>query len=467
MKLIFNPHPYQQYAGEHLRKHTHAALFLDMGLGKTVITLTELQRLKDAGNLGKTLIIAPKRVTEHTWTDEAAKWAHLAGLRISVVAGAEKARKQALSAKADVFCISRDNVAWLTAYLSGAWPFEVVVIDELSSFKNQDSKRFKALTLVLPYAKRVWGLTGTPAPNGLLDLWAQIYLLDRGERLGKTLTQYRETYFNAFHKPGMPVASYRIKSEQDPLFGKDIHEKMIHSQIADICISMKARDWLDMPERLDIVTHVHLPKSVIDQYNDFEYHKVMELLESGETITGANAAAMFNKLLQFANGAIYDENRDVQTIHDYKLEALGERLEAANGKPVLVLYAYQHDVTRIKSYLKEFKPQDMQGKDVIQRWNDGKIPVLLGHPASMGHGLNMQRGGNLLEHFGNTPSLELYQQVIARLDRQGQTERVRNNRLITLGTVDERVLQIQEDKAATQNSLIDAVKAIINKHVKH
>lgn len=463
--MIYTPHVYQQHAEQHVLEHPASGLLMQMGLGKTVVTLTAVNRLLyENFEISKVLIIAPKRVAEHTWTTEAAKWDHLKHLRISKVIGSEIERKKALKVKADVFVINRENVAWLVSYLAGAWPFDMVVVDELSSFKSAKSIRFKALRQVRPRMKRIVGLTGTPAPNGLLDLWPQMYLLDQGERLGKTLTGYRERYFKPGRRNGYVVYDYE-QNRGDELLGEDIYEKEIYDKISDICISMKTEDWLELPKRIDLTTEIVLPAKTLEQYLEFEKHMVLELSEE-EEITALNAAGLTNKLLQFANGAVYDGGGGYYEVHNDKIEALAERIEAANGHPVLCFYQFKSDVERIQKHLKSFKPYQLHSSGDIDAWNKKRIPFLLAHAASAGHGLNMQQGGNLMEWFGAPWSLELYEQAIARLDRQGQTKAVINNRLAVRGTMDYDVLAALSGKAQGQDALMNAVRAIVSKYRK-
>lgn len=463
-----NLHEYQKHAVKHILDHPEAGLFLGLGLGKTVSTLTAIANLLDSFEVSKVLIIAPKRVAEHTWAEEIAKWEHTKHLTLTKILGTAKNRKEALKTKADLYVINRENVPWLVTHLGGAWPFDTVVIDELSSFKSAKSQRFKALRAVRPKIARIVGLTGTPAPNGLLDLWPQMYLLDRGERLGKSLTKYRDTYFNPGRRNGYVVYDYKQKKDETGLLGDDVYEKEIYDKIGDICISMKARDYLELPERMDVTRKVHLPAQLKEQYDEFEKTQVLNYVDAlgDKTISAQNAAGLVNKLLQFANGAVYDGTGGYYEIHNEKIEALAETLEAANGKPVLVLYSFQSDVERIKKHLKAFKPHKLSSNADIEDWNAGKINVLLGHPASMGHGLNLQFGGHLMAHFGLNWSLELYLQAIGRLDRQGQKESVINTRLICPGTYDPNVLDALDRKDAKQNNLLDGVKALIGKYKK-
>lgn len=469
-----NLHNYQKACVEHIIAHPFCGVFLDMGLGKTVSTLTAINYLmNDYCEINSVLVIAPKRVAESVWQEEAEKWAHLRHLRFSKIIGTQKQRIAAvMETKADVYIISRDNVAWLCAlYGGGKLPFDMVVIDELSSFKSYKSVRFKALRGARPYLKRLVGLTGTPAPNGLIDLWPQIYLMDRGDRLEKTISRYREKYFRPGQTNGHVVYSYNLMSDS---------EQLIHKRIEDICISMKADDYLEMPMRTDNYIKLRMPDDIKKQYDDFEKNKVLDLFKPEQEylenvdkwvdkpveINAVNAAALSNKLLQFANGAVYDENHKVFPIHDIKLEALKEIIEDANGQSVLVAWTFQFDRDRIMDYLKKYKPRELKTNKDIEDWNAGKIQVMLAHPASAGHGLNLQAGGNIIVWFGQTWSLELYQQFNARLYRQGQQKGVIVHHLIIKGTHDEDVIQAIKAKDKKQNALMDSIKAKINKYKK-
>lgn len=456
--MKYNPWPYQQHATQHLMDHPCAGLFLDMGLGKTVSTLTAIVQLMQQRKVFKVLVIAPKRVAEDTWSTEAGKWDHTQHLSISKVLGSAKERKEALRRKADIYVVNRENVPWLIAEYQGAFPFDMLVIDELSSFKNGQSKRFKALRMVRPKVSRVVGLTGTPTPNGLVDLWPQMYLLDMGERLGKTLTGYRDRYFTPAKKNGHVVYSYKFKAADD-LLGADYYEKEIYDKIGDICISMKAADYLNLPERVDVQVAVRLEPEALKQYKQFERDQVLQLAEAGE-ISAANAAALTTKLLQYGNGAIYDDDKNWHEVHGAKLDALDEIVDTAQG-PVLIFYQFKHDLERIKSRLKGYQPRELNTSADIADWNAGKVPVLLAHPASAGHGLNLQAGGNIIVWFGLPWSLELFQQANARLHRQGQQHGVIIHMLITEGTMDPDVLQALTNKSKTQDALLAAVKARI------
>lgn len=460
-----NLHNYQKACIEHIINTTHCGVFLEMGLGKTVSTLTAINALMyDYCEINSVLIIAPKRVAESVWQEEAEKWDHLKHLRFSKIIGPQNQRVEAIKAKADIYIISRDNVAWLCALYGGSKiPFEMIVVDELSSFKSYKSIRFKSLKATQPYFKRFVGLTGTPAPNGLIDLWSQIYLMDRGKRLEKTVSAYRSKYFRPGKINGNVVFSYDLL---------DGSESLIHKRIEDICISMKAQDFLDMPYRTDNFIELDMPPEIKKQYEEFEKEKVIELIKHSEEgtegveINAVNAGALSNKLLQFANGALYDENRNVHEVHKIKLEALREIIEDANGKPVLVAWTYQHDRDRITEYLKAFKPRELKKPQDIIDWNNKKVQVMLAHPASAGHGLNLQAGGSIIIWFGQTWSLELYQQFNARLYRQGQQEHVIIHHLITKGSHDEDVISALHSKDKKQNQLMDSIKAKVDKYKK-
>lgn len=446
MKYV--PHNYQEEAKNFIINNPAAGVFMDMGMGKSVVTLTAIDELmNDYLEINKVLVIAPKRVAEDTWSREIAKWDHTQYLKISKILGSEKQRLEALRTKADIYVINRENVEWLVKQLGLKWDFDMVVIDELSSFKNHQSKRFKALRKVRPFVKRIVGLTGTPAPNGYLDLWAEVYLLDRGERLEKTITAYRSKYFNTLVRPGFQL--YTLK---------DGARELINNQIKDICISMKAKDYLKLKDPLLINVPVVLDQKEMDKYRAMEKEALLEI--EGKEITAINAATVTNKLLQLANGAVYDEKKEVVEIHDKKLERLQELIEEANGNPVLVFYSFIHDKDRIKTYLKDEVRELDTAKD-IKDWNDKKIKVLLAHPASAGHGLNLQDGGNIIIWFGLPWSLELYQQANARLNRQGQCDGVIIHHLIAEGTIDEDVLKTLQGKNQRQEELLEALKVRI------
>lgn len=450
-----NLHKYQKVCVEHIISHPFCGVFLDMGLGKTISTLTAIEELKyDYCEIDTVLIIAPKRVAETVWEEEAKKWDHTKHLTFSKIIGTERQRLAALKVKADVHIISRDNIAWLCSLYAAKLPYDMLVIDELSSFKAHQTQRFKSLRLARPWFKRVVGLTGTPAPNGLINLWSQMYLIDRGERLEKTITAYRSRYFRPGASNGYVVYSYKLLSDS---------ERLIQERIKDICISMRAEDYLEMPERIDNFVRVTMPDKLMDAYKKFEQENVItlanEIEEGTTTVNAVNAAALSNKLLQFANGAMYDENKNVVPIHDLKLEALKEIIEAADGKPVLVAWTYQFDRDRIKNYFRSMAPRELKTAEDINDWNAGKVRLMLAHPASAGHGINLQAGGNIIVWYGLTWSLELYQQFNARLYRQGQKQRTIIHHIVNTGTHDEDVVRALKSKDKTQNNLMNSIKA--------
>lgn len=448
--MKFKPYPYQDFAINHIMNNDASGLFLDMGMGKTISTLTALDSLLWLGEVNKVLVIAPLRVAEDTWSTEVDKWDHLSHLKVSKILGKEKDRIMAISRQADIYVINRENVEWLVELLFNKWPFDMVVIDELSSFKSAKSKRFRALKKVRPYFKRIVGLTGTPAPNSLIDLWPQVYLLDGGQRLGKTITGFKQQYFIPDKMNGHIVYSYKLR---------DGAEEAIHNKISDLCISMMAKDYLDIPARIDNIININLSTKAKDMYRALEKDLVVALEEND--IVASNAAVLANKLLQITNGAIYAEDKSIIEVHDEKIKALLDIIESANGKPVLVFYNFKHDCSRILAQLtkSKLKAVVLDGSNDIKKWNDGKIPILLTHPASAGHGLNLQYGGNIIVWFGLTWSLELYQQANARLHRQGQTETVIIHHLIAKGTVDEDVMKALANKEVNQSILLEAVKA--------
>lgn len=450
--MIYQPHPYQEYATNRILEQEAVGLFLDLGLGKTVATLTAIdQLLYDYFEVSKVLVIAPLRVAQKTWPDEVRKWDHLKHLRISKVLGSEKQRMAALRAEADIWIINRENVEWLVDLYGKDWPFDMVVIDELSSFKSSKAKRFRALRKVRPMIKRIVGLTGTPAPNGLIDLWPQVYLLDQGERLGKTVTGYRSRYFEPGKRNRTVIFTW------DPKPGA---EEAIYSKLEDLCVSMSAEDWLQMPERIDREVKVQIPEAARAKYDQLERDLLLPF--AGGDITADTMAILSNKLLQMANGAVYDENGATREIHQAKIEALDDILEAANGQPVLVFYNYQHDRDRLLKHIPAARVLDTE--DDIEKWNQGKIPVMLAHPASAGHGLNLQAGGNIIVWFGLTWSLELYQQANARLYRQGQDKSVIIHHLVAEETIDGDVMAALAGKDVSQKALLEAVKARIEKY---
>ena len=446
--MIYKPHNYQTYATEFILEHSQAAVFLDMGLGKSVITLTAIQELcLNRFEVKKALVIGPLRVARDTWPAELEKWDHLKGLTYSVVVGTAAERRAALKKKAHIYSINRENIPWLIDESGYPFDFDMVVIDELSSFKSYQAKRFRSLLRVRPKIKRIVGLTGTPSSNGLMDLWAEFRILDLGERLGRFITHYRNTYFQPDKRNGMVIYSYK------PLPGA---ENAIYSKISDITISMKAVDHLDMPECIMNNVRVSLSKEEKAKYDTLRKDLILSIGEN--EIDAANAAALSNKLSQMANGAIYRGDREFIEIHDHKLDMLEDLIEAANGKPVLVSYWFKHDLERIR---RRFKVREIKTSKDILDWNAGKIPVAVIHPASAGHGLNLQAGGSTLIWFGLTWSLELYQQTNARLWRQGQKETVVIHHIITEGTIDELILRAINKKEKTQNDLIDAVRVTL------
>lgn len=445
--MKYKPHNYQQFATDFILNQSICCLMLDMGLGKTVITLTALWQLAlDSFDVSRVLVIAPKRVAEDTWPKELAKWEHLTGLTSSLVLGSAAERKAALQRKAFLYIINRENVAWLVK--NHYWDFDMVVIDELSSFKSNKAERFKAMKKVRPMITRIVGLTGTPAPNTLLDLWPQMYLMDMGQRLGRFIGGFRDRFFLPDKRNREIIYSYKPREGA---------EDAIHALISDICISMKAADYLDMPERIDNRIEVSMSPKERKLYDDFQKDMVLSI--GDEELDAVNAAALSNKLLQMANGAVYGEDKKVIPIHDRKLDALEDLVEAANGKPLLVAYWYKHDLQRIKARFKNARCIDT-AKD-IDDWNAGKIPLALIHPASAGHGLNLQDGGCTIVWFGLTWSLELYQQLNARLWRQGQKHTVVIHHIVTKGTHDEDVMRTLENKDTRQSALIEAVRARI------
>lgn len=450
--MKYEPFSYQDYATKWIIEHEKSALFLEMGMGKSVATLTAILELKyDRFEIYKVLVISPLRVAQTTWPDEINKWDHLSPLTISKILGSEKKRIEGLGKSADIYIINRENVTWLVEWLGGDWPFDMVVVDELSSFKSSKAKRFRSLKKVRPLIKRMVGLTGTPAPNGLVDLWPQIYLIDGGERLGRTLTGYRERYFLPDKRNQMVIYTWKLKQGA---------EEVIFEKLSDICVSMKAIDYLDLPDRIDNMISIEMPPKAREQYDTLEKELILSVVDSD--VLAGSAAVLANKLLQVANGAVYDEDKKVKHIHNEKLNVLDELIEAASGKPVLVFYGYQHDRDRILYHLKIQHPRLLQSEKDIDEWNKGKIKVLLAHPASAGHGLNLQTGGNIIIWFGLTWSLELYQQANARLHRQGQNETVIIHHIIAKDSIDERVIEALKSKDVSQSALINAVRIRLN-----
>lgn len=453
-------HNYQIQSKQHIIETSHCGLMLEMGLGKTVSTLTAIEYLiyQDL-DVNAVLVIAPKRVAESVWDAEIEKWKHLSGLSVSKIIGTPKQRRIALGRKADVYLIGRDNVVWLEDQLKNKFaPFDMLVVDESSSFKSPKSKRFKSLRRLQPRFRRVVLLTGTPAPNGLIDMWSQIWLLDRGQRLGRTLTKYRDEYFSPGMRNGAIIYNYNLKRGAD---------KLIHNKIDDICISMKTKDYLELKGVVNNVVKVKFTDQLQERYDDFEQELILDSLESDEDISAMNAAALGNKLQQFANGAVYNEDgKSYQIIHDLKLDVTEELIEAANGQPVLIAYTYRHDLDRLMKRLEKYKPVKLESDQDIRDWNAGKINIMIMHPASGGHGLNLQDGGNNIIWFGQNWSLELYQQLNARLNRQGQQNVVVINRIVMDKSIDQDIVKALESKDRTQDSLMKAIKARISLYLK-
>nr|DAW61696.1 MAG TPA: Chromatin remodeling complex ATPase [Caudoviricetes sp.] len=450
--MKYNPHDYQRYAAEFIIAHPVAALLLDMGLGKTSITLTAINDLLfDSFEVHKVLVVAPLRVARDTWSAEIEKWEHLKNLRYSVVVGTAQERISALHVPADIYIINRENIQWLVEESGLPFDFDMAVIDELSSFKNHLSKRFRAFMKVRPKLKRIVGLTGTPAGNGLMDLFAEFKLLDMGERLGRFIGQYRNAYFQPDKRNGMVIYSYKPLPDS---------EQRIYDKISDITISMKATDHLTMPELVSTEYAVQLSDKEREKYDRLK--KDLVLSTEDNEVTAANAASLSNKLSQMANGAVYSDDESIIEIHDRKLDALEDIIESMNGKPLLVAYWFKHDLERLR---KRFEIREIKTSRDITDWNSGKISVALIHPASAGHGLNLQSGGSALVWFGLTWSLELYQQTNARLWRQGQTaDTVVIQHIIAKSTIDEQIMNALKAKDTTQAALIAAVKADLEVH---
>ena len=442
--MEFVPHDYQKRAIKIVIDQKRVGLFLDLGLGKTVITLTAIKTLLDEFEIVKALVIAPKRVAEDTWTREHEKWSHLSNIRISKVLGNQKQRVEALGEDADIYVIGRDNVKWLVNFYGPKFPFDTVVIDELSSFKNPQSERFKALRKVMPKVERVIGLTGTPSPNGLMDLWAQVYLLDQGARLGRTIGSYRAQFFRPAARNGYVVYKWA------PVKGA---KKEIEGRLKDICVSMMAGDYLKLPKRIDNEIPVMLSEADMAAYRTMEEQQLLRI--GNDTAVALSAAAVMTKLLQIANGAVYSDDGKVMAVHSYKADALAEIVDTTDS-PVLVFYSFRHDVEAIKKAIP--KARELADSGDIAAWNHGEIPVMLAHPASVGYGLNLQEGGHTVVWYGLTWSLELYQQANARLYRQGQTKPVIIHHLIAKGTVDEQVMRALKSKDTSQAALLAALK---------
>ena len=449
-----NLHDYQVKAVDFVKNHPSAGLFIEMGCGKSIITLTAISDLMDDCEASKVLVVAPLKVAQTTWTDEVEKWEHLSHLKVSRILGNEKQRIEALRTKADIYVIGRDSFVWLVKYCNSRLPFDMLVIDELTSFKSSKSLRFKAMRRVRSQFNRIVGLTGTPAPNGYLDLWAQVFCLDGGQRLGFYKTRYTAMYFVTV----MSAQHFPLSCKLAPGAKEAIEKK-----ISDICLSMKAADYITLPPVSYIKTKVELPPHIMRQYKVFAKEQIMSV--GKDNITAANAAVMVGKLSQFANGAIYHDDdapvgkRWETEIHSEKLTALAELVEQAKS-PVLVFYQFKHDASRIQAALKGMKVEVYEDENTLRRWNDGKIDVLLAHPASTAYGLNMQKGGHIIVWFGTGFNAELYSQANARLYRQGQQEHVFIYQLVVAGTVDERALQAVEGKIKTQDALLNAIKEL-------
>lgn len=451
MVITFQPHSYQKHAIDKVIENEKYGLFLDMGLGKTVSTLTAFSELQLL-DTEKMLVIAPLNVAKDTWADEIDKWEHLKHLRVSKILGTPKQRIAALRQNADIYITNKENTKWLCEQYKKDWPFDMVVIDELSTFKNPSSQRFKAIKKKLPLVKRFVGLTGTPSPNSLLDLWAQVYLIDRGERLETAFSRYRERYFRATHQVSDHVYNWELREGS---------EDLIYKQIEDIALSMKASDYLDMPERIDTKQVITLSNKERKLYDELEKYYILED-ETDGTVVAQSGASLSQKLLQLSNGAVYTDDEEVRHIHDRKLDKLEEIIEEAQGQPILLFYNFRHDRDRI---LERFDDViTLEDSNYKAKWNSGKAKILLAHPASAGHGLNLQQGGHIIVWFGLTWSLELYQQANARLYRQGQEHTTIIHHIMTENTIDQRVYQALQNKELTQDELMKAIKARIDKY---
>ena len=444
------PYYYQAFAENFILNNAAAGLLLDMGMGKTAISLTAADKLLfDYFAVRKVLVIAPLKPARETWPPEAKKWDHLRHLRFSLILGSKKERIAACSKEADIYIINREQVVWLVDYYKSAWPFDMVIIDELSSFKSSKAQRFRALKKVRKYITRIVGLTGTPSPNGLLDLWPEMYLLDEGKALGKTLTSYRETYFVPDKRNATTIFSWKPK---------DGAEDAIYERLDGLCISMKSSDYLKLPDRLMLRREFELSEKAAELYRTLERDTLLPFADGD--IDAPTAAILTNKLLQVAGGAAYDENGNVKILHEDKLEALDQLIEEANGQPVLVFYAFRHELERILARYTE--AVDIKEKDAVTRWNQGEVPILLAHPASAGHGLNLQEGGHIAIWYSLPTSLELYQQANKRLHRPGQKSTVLIHHILMKGTYDYRVLDnILAPKEVRQNACLEALKARI------
>lgn len=452
--MQYNPHTYQTRLKDFIIDHRYAFLTVDMGLGKTVTTLTAVRELlEDYLEAERVLVIAPKSVAENTWTSECAKWDHLAHLRVSVVMGDERKRIKALTTPADIYVINRDNVQWLTQHLGNGWDFDTVIIDESSSFKNPQARRFKALRKVRPLIRRMILLTGTPSPNGHMDLWAQMWLLDMGQRLGRTLTSFRTKYFRPGRSNGHVVYDWHLRP--------GAHEE-ISALMSDITVSLKAEDWLQVPDFIESDVSIALGEREIQAYRTFERDQLMTI--DGEDIVALTAAAMANKLLQFTGGAVYDQDLRWHTMSDAKLRALEDIMETAAGDPVIVFYQYKHELARLLERFKDLNPVCFSGEpEILADWNAGRIPMLLCQPASVQYGLNMQEGGHIIVWYTPTWNLEQYQQANARLHRQGQKRPVICYRLICEGTIDRRVVGALRSKDGAQEALLRIIRDLCEK----
>lgn len=454
----YNPYKYQLHGEKWALRRRYCGLFLEMGLGKTVITLTVIKKLiHDYMEIDRVLIVAPKRVASKVWPDELSKWDHLKSLTYSQVSYPDrKKRIKALSVKKDIYIINRENFAWLVAFYGDRWPFNCVIVDESSSFKNQNSERHKAFMKIRPKTFRVVLLTGTPAPNNLIDLWPQMKILDMGERLGKTITYFRDNFCTAKR-----VTDSQVKYEVVP----GAYER-IFEHVKDICISMKTRDYIDLPPFIERVIDIELSDKIMKQYNDFEKELVLQLINEDKAITATNAAALSTKLRQFASGFIYDEDKKAFNVHSYKIDALEEYVDVLNGKPLIIFYWFKHSKELLLNRFKKLKPLILNSDADIDTWNRGKSPIMLLHPASAGHGLNLQFGGSTQIWYETTWSLELKLQADARIMRPGQKHSVVSSLMKAVGTIDERVIQSNIEKEEGQNALMKATKALIKKHTK-
>lgn len=452
--MKFEAKPYQTYCINRLIEQKEIGLFLDMGMGKTVITLTALNELiYERFEVGRCLVIAPLRPALETWPSEISKWDHLAYFRYSVAVGTKKERENAIRESSECLIINREQVCWLVDYFKDKWPFDTVVIDELSSFKSSKAQRFRALRKVRPYIKRIVGLTGTPAPNGLIDLWPQMYLLDQGKALGRTLTSYRSAYFDPDKRNATTIFSWKLKS-------KDA-EQQIYRKIEKTCISMKSKDFLDLPEKIEVDHEIELPSAVLDLYKQME--KDMLLPFKDGDIDAGSAGILVGKLLQMTGGAVYNEYGESQYIHSTKMEVLDDLIEAANGQPILIFYGYRHERERLLERYKDAK--DVREAGSIQKWNEKEISIMLAHPLSAGHGLNLQDGGHIIIWYSPTFGLESYLQANKRLHRMGQKEPVLIHRLVAKDTIDEYVINtVLANKEVNQNALIEAVKARLKEY---